>query len=839
MHTGPGFGPGSIGEDPQRKGSVRRAREMMQSGRRPPEIIIPDPNSFPEVPSLNLPSPSSSHVTQWPLPDDSPLQTHGRRFVPKGPPPQRPPRPDAPSPSVYSERSAPGAAPSPLHIRRPFPSFSQPLQYQQPPRRIIEDPPPYYSPSSPPGLTPRVSVTTEELFRQSAASSVGSMPSIPDFPFPIQHGATQNYPLRKVAGLAPPSVNGQSSNRRSSVSPIPEELSESPTLLKGSYASSRVIPSWGSAPAESEIFGAYLDVDSDDSQEPRRSIHEDNSALVRQASVGTRGKPSLRTISKPNVLSPEPPPEERAMNTRAAMAGSVLPAHVVSQAPSGQTQETQGPRYSFDTSSAESCEHDFEKAPIFLDTRQSHPIFNTPAYGNDLGGLPRAAPTMSDRRPGGRRPPRLDMNAVRDAEARGSLTSLPDLIRRATKLATNLEHGRTASRNDLLNGGKDPKGPFGHRPRNSGSLHDIISSFPPPRPRSTQGHSSWPIFFRRSTLQNIVSNESNNAHGEKPERRQRRCCGMPLWLFIVVCVVIIIIIAAAVLIPIFLIVVPRENASDLSTCEKTTPCKNGGVSVSSGDICSCVCTNGYTGSQCATAGDAGCITTQINHGSTSEQATMGSELPRLFEDSQNNFSIPLDSVTIMALFSQNNVSCTSENALVSFKGVSSSNKRRFFPIALPAEQSTLDQATSTSTLEAPAQTLAARGSMGIENGIVFDNSETTSVPTAAATTSATKTTQTSTSTFTPTPTSTSTAVSTKVLDFSRIVVLYIFEKTGSLDAALQAEGIVQTYLTGSYSSSNSGEYTLNLSRSGVDGDFVLDFNKFTITMSNGTAVGGN
>ncbi|KAI9927967.1 hypothetical protein MW887_002819 [Aspergillus wentii] len=740
MHTGPGFGPGSIGEDPQRKGSVRRAREMMQSGRRPPEIIIPDPNSFPEVPSLNLPSPSSSHVTQWPLPDDSPLQTHGRRFVPKGPPPQRPPRPDAPSPSVYSERSAPGAAPSPLHIRRPFPSFSQPLQYQQPPRRIIEDPPPYYSPSSPPGLTPRVSVTTEELFRQSAASSVGSMPSIPDFPFPIQHGATQNYPLRKVAGLAPPSVNGQSSNRRSSVSPIPEELSESPTLLKGSYASSRVIPSWGSAPAESEIFGAYLDVDSDDSQEPRRSIHEDNSALVRQASVGTRGKPSLRTISKPNVLSPEPPPEERAMNTRAAMAGSVLPAHVVSQAPSGQTQETQGPRYSFDTSSAESCEHDFEKAPIFLDTRQSHPIFNTPAYGNDLGGLPRAAPTMSDRRPGGRRPPRLDMNAVRDAEARGSLTSLPDLIRRATKLATNLEHGRTAT---------------------------------------------------------------------------------------------------AVLIPIFLIVVPRENASDLSTCEKTTPCKNGGVSVSSGDICSCVCTNGYTGSQCATAGDAGCITTQINHGSTSEQATMGSELPRLFEDSQNNFSIPLDSVTIMALFSQNNVSCTSENALVSFKGVSSSNKRRFFPIALPAEQSTLDQATSTSTLEAPAQTLAARGSMGIENGIVFDNSETTSVPTAAATTSATKTTQTSTSTFTPTPTSTSTAVSTKVLDFSRIVVLYIFEKTGSLDAALQAEGIVQTYLTGSYSSSNSGEYTLNLSRSGVDGDFVLDFNKFTITMSNGTAVGGN
>jgi hypothetical protein len=50
-----------------------------------------------------------------------------------------------------------------------------------------------------------------------------------------------------------------------------------------------------------------------------------------------------------------------------------------------------------------------------------------------------------------RRPPRLDMDAVRDAEARGSLTSLPDLIRRATKLAAMMDRGkRPGSRlNDL------------------------------------------------------------------------------------------------------------------------------------------------------------------------------------------------------------------------------------------------------------------------------------------------------------------------------------------------------------------------------------------------------
>jgi hypothetical protein len=71
-----------------------------------------------------------------------------------------------------------------------------------------------------------------------------------------------------------------------------------------------------------------------------------------------------------------------------------------------------------------------------------------------FGALPMAAPTMSDKRPGGRKPPALNMHALRDAEARGSLSSLTDLIRRATKLASNLDHGRTASRADVIGGGE-------------------------------------------------------------------------------------------------------------------------------------------------------------------------------------------------------------------------------------------------------------------------------------------------------------------------------------------------------------------------------------------------
>ncbi|KAK5104199.1 hypothetical protein LTS08_002085 [Lithohypha guttulata] len=58
---------------------------------------------------------------------------------------------------------------------------------------------------------------------------------------------------------------------------------------------------------------------------------------------------------------------------------------------------------------------------------------------------------MNSRIPVEKRPPKLDINAVREAEKRGSMTSLSDLIRRATRLASNLDRGRTASSLGHLN----------------------------------------------------------------------------------------------------------------------------------------------------------------------------------------------------------------------------------------------------------------------------------------------------------------------------------------------------------------------------------------------------
>ncbi|KKK16485.1 hypothetical protein ARAM_000402 [Aspergillus rambellii] len=802
---------GSDSNPPERKGSVRRAREMLEAGRRP-KIQVPQANAGGIPPSRR-----DARQTQWPLPDDNMLQTNvvdqkGTPLISKSPPPQRPPRPDLPSPSIYSVRSASDAAPSPLHINHPKPSFSHPFHNQLLIHPALRDPAP---------------VTSEDTPRKPGVSSVDSIQSLPDLPQPI--------PPRKPGNLAPQAAARAIMNHPASVSPIPEELLDSPTIINKPYAPSRTTrSSWSSEKGESAILGAYADGDSGGAHEFTHAIEGHNGNIIRQASLGKRGKPSLRTISKPCVDSPPlPKSESKTVSPRELATGAALK----------EVAAGVNPRNSLSSDSSEESHFDPEKPPIVLvEDPRPHQGYRNRAFAKEVGALPKGAPTMSEIRPGARRPPRLNMAAVRDAEARGSLTSLSDLIKRATKLASNLEHNRTASRNDLLNAGGGSRFAFrGDHSSRSGSIKDILASFPPPA-ATPEGHSSWPVFFQRSTLHQLNSQEQGPEEGqEKGTNRQRRCCGLPLWAFILICIILILVIAAAVLIPIFLVVVPREHqnsASSGSTCEKTAPCENGGVSVSSGNVCSCVCANGYTGSRCTTVGDASCVTTEITQGSTSRNATMGDDLPRLFEDSKTNFSIPLDPITIMALLSQNNVSCTTENALVSFSGMTSSNSTRrslsLDEVLVPdGEPSDDNGPPGPAPIHTPTPTLTARNSIATENGIVFDNSSVTETSQSVETTPSSVATPKSTST-----TSSSLTITTKVLDFSRIAVLYILEKTGTLEAAMFSADAIQTYLEKSYSHSSNGIYHLNLVPAGVKGNFTLDFQDLTITNLNGDVIGG-
>lgn len=353
----------------------------------------------------------------------------------------------------------------------------------------------------------------------------------------------------------------------------------------------------------------------------------------------------------------------------------------------------------------------------------------------------------------------------------------------------------------------------------------MLASFPPPGLATPEGHrsrTSWP-FFGRSNLRNV---EQLNSSADDPTapRRKKTCCGMPRKIFVILCIVLFIIVVLAVLLPVFLVAVPREKAN--SPCAEKNPCENGGVSVSAGTQCSCVCSNGYTGSKCNVAGDSSCTTTLVSNGSN---ATMGSSLPTLFKESKEKYDITLDSVTIMAIFSMNDLSCKTENALVAFSEVTNDNTSK----TRRSVQSIADSIPSVSTTD-PTPVLAVR-SEATMNGILYDDSEssksstTTSTPTqteSATTASATKISVQSTAVKPDTSSSTATSVPENVVGFSRVAVLYILQKTGSLDTALSSEEDIQGYLVDSYA--NTTQPALKV------GAFNVDFEKLTITLPNST-----
>lgn len=415
--------------------------------------------------AISRPSP----MPQWPLRDDGTDSRGGTRgspdpgFAPKGPPPQRPPRPSR-VPSILDSSKIQDYTPSfPARQQQPT-GQANPPQRAEPPSWENED-----KQLSPDSVDPPLSASATTTRSSMTTSSVGT---IPDFPLPaaqlppaqLPPSGPPPGPPRKYQNLGPPpaaSRRGVSSyySRGSFVSPIPEEFPEQ--LKKGeSRASSKAIPSsWGSGSAESDILGAYDEEDDVVLNEPA-----EGTTLVREASLGKRGKPSLRTINKSQgdqqSSQKEPLPDMSNVKSSQAMAKS---ADVAANAPTGRPDmpvgNDNGRRASLASSSSGESDIDLEKPPIAVvkggDTHGASEDINL--HRLEKGEGPRA---MSDKRPGTKRPPRLDIDAVRDAETRGSLTSLSDLIRRATKLATNLDQNRTASRLgmlDMFNGSKDFK----------------------------------------------------------------------------------------------------------------------------------------------------------------------------------------------------------------------------------------------------------------------------------------------------------------------------------------------------------------------------------------------
>jgi len=296
---------------------------------------------------------------------------------------------------------------------------------------------------------------------------------VPRFPAPTSNQQQQRQQKQRSSAntaLQPRQQPPQASARRTAtssfysqqgimqVSPIPEESNLS---QPDSYVSSATIPS-GWDPDEGNPFSNDDRPNHPENTLPIQHGAQDNEqSLVRQASLGKRHKPTMTEIKSPErsrsrtgttsaVIAADAgsatrkiSPPLTTMSSGSGTVPKVSPASVTTPSPLSQTPlaadseyfppthsppETTRPR-----STAESKELGL---PAF-----SPPPSIPPAVARRVSQL---GPSGS-RVPGKRVPPRLNIDAVRDAEARGSLTSLADLIRRATKLAAVLETGRPGS----------------------------------------------------------------------------------------------------------------------------------------------------------------------------------------------------------------------------------------------------------------------------------------------------------------------------------------------------------------------------------------------------------
>ena len=232
-------------------------------------------------------------------------------------------------------------------------------------------------------------------------------------------------------GPPPSARRGASSfySTASFVSPIPEESPRSRSYA--SIASSMAMPeSYGEiSPALSSGKSAFFD--DIIAEESTYSDEADESRLVRSASVGKRGKPALIVTKGSEKTDSDSRPKDTQRGSFRGGTGYVEESSTSSDRSSTAAAGAAGAALTADT---------------MLSAVQAASATDPTSLRN---GTPSPRPFRISTAL--RRPPRLDIDAVRDAEARGSLTSLPDLIRRATRLASMMDRGKrpTSQFNEL------------------------------------------------------------------------------------------------------------------------------------------------------------------------------------------------------------------------------------------------------------------------------------------------------------------------------------------------------------------------------------------------------
>lgn len=408
-------------------GSVARARmlaeQRQQRGIQDSAPVYPSTAGAAESPS----SPASKNLKQKGI---AQYEGGAGKMISRPTPMPQYPAPETPSPT--------GNAASPSSYRPP--ANRPPQAPQRPPRpsRIpsmvdqarLQEPTPLFIAPVRTAKSPQ-----ESMYSQiSPSSHYSSVQYSPDAGYitelPSSNAMNQASQQKKGVILGPPpsSRRGASSfySNASFVSPIIEENPHSRS--HGSYASSAAMPeNWGSTAENNRNKNAetfYEESMTDVSPESVDGDFGDESRLVQPVELDSAAIPVGPHQQQPAYMTRLQGTGGNDKRTSRNVLGT---ARRMSEQPSTTIDDRPG----------------------------QDDILHAYAAGSSGNStefrMGQSASAKNTRNSAMKRGLRIDMDAVREAESRGSLTSLPDLIRRATKLAAMIDKGkRPTSRMDNL-----------------------------------------------------------------------------------------------------------------------------------------------------------------------------------------------------------------------------------------------------------------------------------------------------------------------------------------------------------------------------------------------------
>jgi len=191
----------------------------------------------------------------------------------------------------------------------------------------------------------------------------------------------------------------------------------------------------------------------------------------------------------------------------------------------------------------------------------------------------------------------------------------------------------------------------------------------------------------------------------------------------------------------------------------------------------------------------------------------------LFSGAESNYSVPLNGKTILGLISFSNLSCSSQNNLVTFGGQAKRSVQLDLHLDSHVPIALLEEAPTKTLIKRQSSTTSSGGSTETSNGIVFQTGSSTDG---------------SSSSSTPSPSSPSSSNNTQTLDFARVAVLFVLQDSGQLNDAVSAQKELQSYFsTGADSSGN----TLSADNVTLQNGYTANLVQYHLTAPNGTTIG--